>query len=300
VLVVLAGFGAKSLFSGSRTAAKQDDALAEKLRSVQEELNKKELALAVQEKRLKEMQETPTLATIPSRLSGESPSSGGPDAGKGLASAGKGPLTALQEPEDSESQASARTPGDEEEFEDLAKPAPAEPKSGQSKALSSTEPTPAKPAADSAKSPPVNFDAQAVTAASEGPNTGTLSFKLTKDQPDLRFSGFLFVFVEMTDPRGENKIYAYPKRTRLGDGDLPSNYKDGESLSFKYNSRVELPYSDIRSGAHLERVSILLYGENGKIVFQRGFDRREVKLLGAKGSAMDGTRHRAGDKRRAL
>ena len=201
---------------------------------MQEELNKKELALAVQEKRLKEMQETPTLATIPSRLSGESASSGGSEAGKG-------PLTALQEPEGTESQASARTAGDEEEFEDLTKPAPAEPKSGQSKALSSTEPTPVKPAADSAKSPPPNFDAQAVTAASEGPNTGTLSFKLTKDQPDVRFSGFLFVFVEMTDPRGENKIYAYPKRTRLGDGDLPSNYKDGESLSFKVQFQSGTP-----------------------------------------------------------
>jgi len=104
----------------------------------------------------------------------------------------------------------------------------------------------------------------------------------------------------MVDPRGETKIYAYPKRTRVGDGDLPSNYKDGESLSFKYNSRVELPYSDVRSGAHLERVSIILYGEGGKIVFQRGFDRGEVKIHGAKGTGMDGARTRAGDKRRAL
>jgi len=50
------------------------------------------------------------------------------------------------------------------------------------------------------------------------------------------------------------------------------DFREGESISFKHNSRVELPYEDIRSGASLARVSILLYGENGKIVFQRGFD----------------------------
>lgn len=296
---VLAGLGARGLVSGNQAEIKQDNALVEKVRSLQEELNKKELALAVQEKRLKEAQETPTLATIPSRLSTEAPSTRRSATGKDALPSGQGPLTALQESDDTEAHASTGTSAGDEVFEDLQSPAPAEPKSGQSKALSSAEPTLTAPAADSAKFPPINFNAQAVTATTLGDSNGTLSFKLVKDQPEIPFSGYLFVILEMTGPRGENKITVYPERTRMGDGDLPTNYKDGDSLSFKFNSRVELTYGG-RPGAHLERVSILLYGENGKIVFQRGFDRGEVKITGAKGSAMDGARTRAGDKRRAL
>lgn len=296
----MAGLGVRGIVTGGPTSVKQDAALVEKVRQLQEDLNKKELALAVQEKRLKEMQEAPTLAMTPPGTSLENPASKGSPAGKDAAASGQGPLMALQEPDEAEGQASAGSSASEEEFEDLQSSPAAEPKSGQSKALSAAEPTPTTPTVDSAKFPPINFDAQAVTAAAESQNNGTLSFRLIKDQPDIRFSGYLFVIVEMVDPRGENKIVAYPKRTRLGDGDLPSNYKDGESLTFKYNSRVELPYIDARSGAHLERVSIILYGENGKIVFQRGFDRREVKMLSAKGTGVDGARTRAGDKRRAL
>jgi len=82
----------------------------------------------------------------------------------------------------------------------------------------------------------------------------------------------------MTDQRGENSIWAYPKQTRLGDGDLPADYRDGETLSFKYNQRVELPYADPRTGSSLARVSIILYSENGKIVFQRGLIGGKLKL----------------------
>jgi hypothetical protein len=299
VTSVLAGLGVRGIVSGSPTSVKQDTALVEKVRGLQEDLNKKELALAVQEKRLKEMQETPTLAMTPPRPGLEAPSSKGSPAGKDGAASGQGPLMALQEPDDAEGQAPAGTAASEEEFEDLQSPPPAEPKSGQSKALSSAEQTPAAPAGDEAKFPPINFNAQAVTATTDGANHGILSFRLVKDQPDIPFSGYLFVFVELADPRGKSTAVVYPGRTRVGDGDLPSNYKDGKSLGFKYNSRIELPY-DVRSGAHLEKVSILLYGENGKIVFQRGFDRAEVKMLSAKGSGVDGARTRAGDKRRAL
>lgn len=299
VISVLAGLGARGIVSGDRAATKQDPALVEKVKQLQEELNKKELALAVQEKRFKEMQETSALEIGPSRAAVESPSSTGSSIAKEIGSSGQGPLTALQESDDAEATASKRSSATEEEFEDLQSPAPAEPRSGQSKALSSLESTSEAPATGSTKIPPINFDAEAVTATTDGATNGILSFRLIKDQPDIPFSGYLFVFVELADARGKSTTVVYPGHTRVGEGDLPSNYKDGKVLGFKYNSRIELPY-DVRSGARLQRVSILLYGGNGKIVFQRGFDRQEVKMLSAKGTGMDGARTRAGDKRRAL
>jgi hypothetical protein len=296
VTSVLAVLGARGIFSSGGAPVKQDSALLEKVKQLQEELNKKELALAVQEKRLKEMQETPALAMTPSRPGIESSSSAGSPTAKDVAPSGRGPLTALQESDDLAGRVPAGSSSGEEEVEDLQKAAPAEAELGQSKAVTSASPDPTAPKTGSSKFAPINFDAQAVTATAEGSNKGKLRFKLIKDQPDIRFSGYLFVFVEMADQRGVPTTYAYPQRTRVGEGDLPSNYKDGKSLSFKLNSWVELPYS----GAHLERVSILLYGQNGKIVFQRGFDRGEVRILDAKGTGMDGARTRAGNRRRAL
>jgi hypothetical protein len=147
--------------------------------------------------------------------------------------------------------------------------------------------------------PSISFNAQEVTATTDGSNNGgNLSFRLSKDKPDLRFAGYLFVFVEMEDSRGENKIYVYPRDARLGEGDLPSDFKEGESIAFKFNSRVELPYGDIRSGSHLARVSILLYNETGRIVFQRGFDRSEMKVAG--GSKTEGAKSKTDKKRQAL
>ncbi len=149
--------------------------------------------------------------------------------------------------------------------------------------------------------PIINFNAQDVTVKPTGANAGTLSFRLIKDHSDLLFSGYLFVFVEMKDKRGETKIYVYPDKTRLGEEDLPSDFKQGENISFKYNSRVELPYEDIRSGAGLARVSILLYGDDGKIVFQRGFEKKELLVSGASGpQRMEGAKSKPTEKRRAL
>jgi len=56
---------------------------------------------------------------------------------------------------------------------------------------------------------------------------------------------------------------------------------------------VELPFRDVRPGASLARVSILLYDVDGSIVFQRGFERKELKVL----SAAD---RKGGTKRRPL
>ena len=146
----------------------------------------------------------------------------------------------------------------------------------------------------------VSFNAENVTAVSKAPNRGTLKFRLVKDRPDVRFAGYLFVYVEMVDDRGEAKLYVYPQQARRGEGDLPKDYREGESIAFKYYSKVELPYRDVRPNAALGTVSILLYGDNGKIVFQRGFDKGEVKLVSSKASKTDGPRHRSSTRRRAL
>ncbi|MFA6223484.1 MAG: hypothetical protein WC647_14330 [Desulfomonilaceae bacterium] len=147
----------------------------------------------------------------------------------------------------------------------------------------------------------INFNAQDVTVKPTNVNSGTLSFRLIKDHSDILFSGYLFVFVEMRDKRGETKIYVYPDKTHLGEGDLPSNFREGENISFKYNSRVELPYGDIRAGAGLARVSILLYGDDGKIVFQRGFEKKELLVAGPTGQQhTDGAKPKPTEKRRAL
>ncbi len=261
----------------------QDQALEEKVRSLQEELKQKEVALSVQEKRLKELQEPPTLAVGQQTPSLDSAS---PLAKTEKPKESEGPLVALQESGTREFgvPATARKPGDsrsEVEAESIPPKSP-EPENTES------------------KGPIINFNAQRVTAIADRSNSGTLSFQLVKDQPDIRFSGYLFVFVEMGDGQ-ESKIYAYPKRARLGEGDLPSDFREGESVSFKYNSRVELPYGDTRSSATLSRVSILLYGQDGRIVFQRGFDRKEVKTLSAKNHGPSGAgKNRGTEKRRAL
>lgn len=156
-------------------------------------------------------------------------------------------------------------------------------------------------ASEASQLPIVNFNAQDVTVKPSGNGKGTLSFRLIRDHPELAFSGYLFVFVEMQDKKGENRIYVYPDKTRLGEGDLPSDFREGESLTFKNNSRVELPYGDVRQGAGLARVSILLYSDQGKIVFQRGFEKKELLVSGATGSQqVEGAKPKPADTRRAL
>ena len=273
--------------SGPTTSVVQDQTLVDKVKALQEELKQKEVALSVQERRLKELQEQPTLAV--GALGQQAPP---PDSTAGVtdtvpAKSPTGPLVGLQESENND----FRLPATARKPESPQSETQAEPLSQRS------EPENPEP-----KAPIINFNAQRLTAIAEGSNKGTLSFKLIKDQPDIRFSGYLFVFVEMGDGQ-DNRIYAYPKRAQLGDGDLPSDYREGESVSFKYNSRVELPYEDLRSGASLSRVSILLYGQDGRIVFQRGFDRREVKTLSAKssgGPSENVKRTRGTERRRAL
>lgn len=272
---------------GSGTSGPQDAAQLDTLKALQDEIKKKDLAIAVLEKRLREAEERPPSVAAAPRTTPE-------PAVKSMLreSQDDSPLTSAPDTAKTGRSLSQRPPA-----EDVAEAIQG--------ALSGEQAAPVQAELNerTAKSPIINFNAQEVTAAAKGPNSGTLSFRLVKDQPDIRFQGYLFVFVEMADQRGENTIYVYPNNTRVGEEDLPTNYKEGESLSFKYNSRVELPYEDIRSGASLSRVSILLYGESGKIVFQRSFERNEVKQHAAKGGThAEGAaaRNKPGDRRRAL
>jgi hypothetical protein len=125
---------------------------------------------------------------------------------------------------------------------------------------------------------------------------------LVKDQPTVRFTGYLFIFVEMLDKKGETKLLAYPEGVKIGEEELPADFRSGESVTFKYNTRVELPYGDQRPGSALGRVSILLYGEDGAIVFQRSFDRTELKVVGAKPvpAKAEGTGKKPAKRRQAL
>lgn len=286
------------LYGSSKTAS--DSSISEKLNALQEELRNKEVALAVHESRLKEQQ----LSGEPSLASRDLEQASGSSDLAVHGVAGKGSMT---------SSVASLSPNHKlEDFNDSSV-SESEKKAQSNKANSPEKSdTNLKAAQSSAEksetsflqqdgAPIVNFNTQDVAVATESQGSGTLSFRLVKDHPNLLFSGYLFVFVEMEDKRGENKIYVYPDKARLGEGDLPSDFREGESISFKYNSRVELPFGDIRSGASLARVSILLYGENGRIVFQRGFDKQELNIAIANSKKTDSTRQKtASDKRRPL
>jgi len=295
--MALSVYSIRPLFRGTDSSASTDSELAEKLEALKEELRQKDLALSVQEKRLNEMRETPTLAAIGQRPPVET---NRPGPGKEPASESEGPLMSLQDSSRPETGGPSAEDNDEANNVRGHGAARSQAPTRTARSEPAERPSSQEPRAGT-KQPIISFDAQDVSAIPQASNTGTLSFRLVKDSPDIRFSGYLFVFVEMADRRGENAIWAYPQQTRLGEGDLPADYRDGETLSFKYNQRVELPYGDTRPGASLARVSILLYSENGKIVYQRGFDRNEVRVASPKRAVGQQDRSRqAAEKRRAL
>jgi hypothetical protein len=294
--------GAGRFFSGKSQRLDQNTELSQKIAGLQEELRKKEMQLAVQESRLKEMQEM----SLPSvRRSGTADPASPEALPPGSKSAPKddGPLTALPPAASGPGlPSSAAEPVEEEDHAISSGPAVASGARPSDRSPLTTDADAASPGEHAASAiPVVNFNAQQVSASAEKSNKGILSFRLVKDRPEFRFTGYLFVILEMEDPRGENKIYAYPGKASLGDEYLPSNYREGETLSFKFKQGVELPYEDIRPDASLTRVSVLLYGEDGKIVFQRGFDRKEIKQASGGGQhKMHPVRTKATEKRRAL
>lgn len=301
-LVVFAVIGVRGYLSGKGGTTSPNDTIAQQVQSLQEEVRKKELEIAIQGKRLKELQESPTLAAVPPRPTREvAPAEEGPQ-DEGSPVANDGPLTALQDAVKSPANPRALSKGQGEEVEESPSTFPSGESATRKLAGSGQTEPPLEGSGESSagQAPIINFNAQEVTAAVEGSNIGKLSFRLIKDHPDTLFSGYVFVFVETVDQHGATQIVVYPKETRLGEEDLPADFREGKVIPFKVNARVALEFPDNRPGTTLSRVSILLYDENGKIVFQRGFNRNELKMVGKKGGGIEGARSRAGQKRRAL
>lgn len=301
VVVAVACIAAVVSLSGGQGSSGQDQMLAQKVRDLEEELRKKELALAVHEKRLEQEQTPPTKVSALPSMESEGGTGVGPV--KESPPESESPLTSIHDPMAPEREDAAASRSTREISEGDQSPSVADRDLERAEMPGSSEPVPSLSTerGRSPSAPPIiNFNAKEVTAVAESPNGGVLSFRLVKDRPEVRFAGYLFVYVEMVDDRGESKLYAYPKEARRGEGDLPLDYRQGESIAFKYNSRVELPYRDIRPGASLSGISILLYGEDGRIVFQRGFDRQEVKVVDLDADKTNGSRSRGNARRRAL
>lgn len=303
LLAVLFLWVGASVF-GKPSQASSEPVLAEKLKALEGELREKELALAVQKKQIEEGQETSGGIAAPIPRGGQTSIRERRVASRAQ-TVEDGPLTSLPTPGgrgagallQEEGEQSPRV-GAEERAPTRGAPARRTP---EAERLRPAPESRQQASAEGDASRILNFNAEDVTVVAEAGNRGTIRFRLVKDQHDVRFAGYLFVFVEMVDKRGEHKVYAYPDRTRMGEGDdLPQDFRTGESLSFKYNSRVELPYSDVRTGANLARLSILLYGEDGNIVFQRGFSRGELKMVSAKATNVTDERPKPVKKRQAL
>jgi hypothetical protein len=298
-LIVVSTLSVKALFMKSTPSTGREEALGKKVRVLEEEIRKKELALAVQEKHLKQengLSSAPA-SQMPQRVGLSEERSAQQGASRTSESV---PLTSTRSPLPTE-QPSEPPSGEGEQK--TVQPAALAPESSDLQNTPTSDETRSGGADESSpkssRVPVTNFNAKDVTAVPDGPTSGLLRFWLVKDRPDVKFAGYLFVYVEMTDDQGEAKLYVYPQEARRGEGDLPKDYREGKSIAFKYNSKVELPYSDIRPGATLATVSILLYGENGKIVFQRGFERSDLKVERRK-KATDGAGTRSVTKRRAL
>jgi hypothetical protein len=305
-LVVFAVISTGGYLSGKGGTSGPQDVLAQKVQSLQEELRSKELEIAIQEKRLKEFQESPTLAAVPPRPTKEVAPVGEETHDQDLPVENESPLTALQDAVKSPTSPPSRSRVADEDIEESPSTFSAAESATRKFAGRGSAETPlvgpGTTEGSSSEGPIINFNAQDVTAVVESPSRWKLSFRLVKDHPDTLFSGYVFVFVETVDQKGKSRIVVYPSNTRLAEEDLPADYREGKSITppFRVNARVALDYGDDRPGTSLSRVSILLYDEHGKIVFQRGFARNELKTVGKKGEGLEGARSRAAHKRRAL
>ncbi len=253
VLIVSGSVGAlagRQLFR-DRLAGPDSSALNERVRALEEEVKAKDEALAAAKEASLKKGENPTLVSVPrppTPRRGPIPEQPADlldsDFGEGPPDKPMGPQASVQPPE----------------------------------TLHPQERVPRIP-----RQIPIRFDAEDVTELRDGSDTRKVRFRLVKDRPDLTFFGYMFVYLETQDKRGKDNLFVYPKATRMGDADqFPLDFKAGEGISFRKNSIVDLPIEDERSGASLSSVSILLYNEDGKIVFQRRFERSDLKIGKAK------------------
>ena len=288
VLVAAGGLMAGSYWAASGSPDSERADLLDRVKVLEEQLQSKELELAVQKKRLEALKQAGTPATDDSPAAGEP----APESESALSQAPPSSderLAAAQPetpPRHSEPWGTAGSSGPSDTAPLFQPPRPDVP--------SATEPVRESDrvaALPRASQPPVeqplvmNFNAEDLVATAKAPDAGTISFRLTKDRPDTRFNGYLFVYLEVRGRSGEQYIYVHPSGTNLGEGDLPTDYRQGKPIRFQRYSQVALDYDREyeRRGAELAGISILLYDESGRIVFQRGFERAEISS-GGKGS----------------
>lgn len=302
IVIALAVIAIGSMAGESRESG-ETAALAKKISILEEELRKKELALTVQEKRLKEIHESPGLGSIAGSQEKDLGALTPHDTlTERLPGQTEGPLTSMPQSgagdtTGSGSRVAASGPGSDVSPQVTE---PGAPSSVEGQFSESAGNATAQAPATTRTAGLINFNAEDVTAIPEGPNKGQLRFRLIKDRSDVRFAGYLFVYVEMVDKNGETKLYAYPEQARRGEEDLPTDFREGESVNFKYRTDVYMDYEDTRGAASVAGVSILLYGKDGKIVFQRGFDRKDLKVVDTVDRNMKGAASTKGARRRAL
>ncbi|MDQ7783882.1 MAG: hypothetical protein RDU20_13450 [Desulfomonilaceae bacterium] len=303
LLMIVAAGTIGGFLRGGPESTGDREALTAKLAALEEDLRQKELALAVQEKRLKEMQELPRMDAALSRESEAARSEEMRSPGSIPRESDHGPLTAMKPAERGSGidrdDLQAVLPGSESED---AQPGgePGSPGYTEREIAESAGDTPSEVSRSDRTREIIEFNAEEVVAIAKGPNSGRLRFKLVKNRHGTRFSGYLFVYVEMEDQRGVSRLYAYPKEARRGEEDLPTDFREGKSVAFNKNSLVELPYDDNRPGASLSGVSILIYDPDGKIVFQRRFDDKDLKVVDSRSHDGNEVTPVRGDGRRPL
>ena len=282
VVIVVVGFvGLFSSGPSDERLLKERDKLAKRIQTLEEENRKLELARSVEAHQIPQ-----TASTAVAGLHRSSTSSTAPDSSESVS-----PGVPSGEPEESklspnklESEASSRpthevpeNPTEESEVTQSAS-SPAEVPPSRTASLQERSRVPSDSPSASVQRQIINFNARNVTALRDNEKKGMITFKLIKDQTDVQFSGYLFVIVETVNSRGEYKTLCYPKRAQLGPEDMPENFQDGAQLKFDSDKRVEVPYQGMQLARSLSRLSILIYGVDGNVVFQRGFERDEIKF----------------------
>lgn len=298
VLAAAAGLFAGSYWAKGEFHQSERDGLLDRIKALEEQLQSKELALAVQKKRLEQLERGAPSAREAPAARETAPES---DSALSEAPAPSEETHAAAQPEpaprDREPWATAGSSGQSDSAPLFQPPLPDEPAKGETsedaQRMASLRGE-SQPVAE----PPVliNFNAEELVAAPKGDHTSTIRFRLTKDRPEARFTGYLFVYLEVKDRRGRNIVYVNPAGTDLGEGDLPIDYRQGKPISFQRHSQVALDYPDERRETDLTGVSILLYDESGQIVFQRGFERAEISSGRSKSRDVGGSP--AGSQRR--
>jgi len=96
-----------------------------------------------------------------------------------------------------------------------------------------------------------------------------VSFNLVKrSRGNNKFSGYLYIIALNTEVKPE-MYTSWPKDEMLSG--LPKNYKKGNSFSIRYLKKIKGRINQPAIGPRYNRVDIICYAEDGKIVLKKGF-----------------------------